>query len=198
MANHLAIGSFCQSLSDYLSQRYATYTPPAGVPALPSANFLVMSSSKFSSNEAITNRTITLFLHRVTIDNHLRNTRTRSPIGPLGIDLHIMLTVWADDADDEHVLLAWAMRELHRHAFLDRSSLSAEAQWAPDEQINIAPADLPPDELTRIWEAAQRGYRLSYPFIARVIRIDVDHSPDGAPVVAKRLSFTDHLAETTA
>ena len=197
MANHLAIHSFCQSLSDYLSQRHATYEPPAGIPALPAANFTVLSSSKFSSTDAISDGTVSLFLHRVTINNHLRNTRAAPALGPLGVDLHLLLTIWADDADDEHILLGWAMRELHQHAFLDRSSLSEIAQWAIDEQILIAPAELPPEEMARIWEAAHRGYRLSYPFIARVVRIGPDVTPDAAPVVATRFSYTDDLAETS-
>lgn len=191
VANHFAIHSFCQSLSDYLSQRHATHVAPPGVPALPTASFTVLSSSKFSSTDTIADGTVSLFLHRVTINNHLRNTRANSALGPLGLDLHLLLTIWADDADDEHILLAWAMRELHQHAYLDRSSLSAEANWARDEQINIAPAELPSEEMARIWEAAHRGYRLSYPFVARVIRIGVDPMPDAAPVVATRFSYTD-------
>jgi hypothetical protein len=198
MANHLAIHSFCQSLSDYLSQRHATYVPPSGVPALPSASFTVLSSSKFSSTDAIANGTVSLFLHRITINNHLRNTRTRSAVGPLGLDLHLLLTIWADDADDEHILLAWAMRELHQHAFLDQSSLSADAGWEVDEQINIVPAELPPEEMARIWEAAHRGYRLSYPFIGRLVRIDADQLPGGAPVVATRFEYSDEVKSPTS
>lgn len=203
MANHLAIHSFCQSLSDYLMQRHATYVPPDGVPALPAASFNILSSSKFSSSAEIpenngSSSVVTLFLHRVTINNHLRNVRTGTAVGPLGIDLHFLLTIWADKAEDEHTLLAWAMREMHQHAFLDRSSLSEVAAWAPDEQINIAPAELSPEEMARIWEAAHRGYRLSYPFVARVIRIGVDPIPDGAPVVATRFSYTDNLQEKSS
>ncbi len=197
MANHLAIHSFCQSLADYLSQRHATYSPPPGVPALPSASFAVLSSAQFSSNTVFTDRTVSLFVHRVSINNHLRNTRTNSPIGPLGLDLHILLTVWAGESSDEHILLAWAMRELHQHAFLDRSSLSDDANWSSDEQINVLPVDLPAEEMARIWEAAHRGYRLSYPFLARILRIDIDHVPDGPPVVAKRFTLTDNLKEVS-
>ncbi len=191
MANHLAIHSFCQSLSDYLGQRHATYAPPAGVPPLPAATFTVLSSSRFSSSDAIADGTVSLFLHRVSINQQLRNARPQANVGPLCLDLHLLLTVWADDADDEHILLAWAMRELHAHAFLDRSSLGAEAGWEVDEQVGLAPTDLAPEEMARIWEAAHRGYRLSHAFVARVVRIDVDRTPDGAPVVATRFGFTD-------
>lgn len=197
MANHLALHSFTQSLRDYLAQRHATFVPVAPMPALPAADFTVLSSSKFSSQDVITSPTVSLFLHRVSINNHLRNTRNGPAIGPLGLDLHFLLTIWADEAEDEHTLLAWAMKELHFHAFLDRSSLTAEADWAVDEQINLVPADLPPEEMARIWETAHRGYRLSYPFIARIIRIGMERTPDAAPVVATRFTYTDDLKETT-
>jgi hypothetical protein len=195
MANYLAVHSFCQSLSDFLSQRHATFAPPPGAPALPAATFTVLSSSKFTTQDAIADKTVTLFLHRITIDNHLRNIRTSAPVGPLGVDLHLLLTVWADDASDEHTLLAWSMREIHYHAFLDRSSLTPEAGWAVDETVQIVAADMNPEDMARIWEASQRGYRLSYPFIARVIRIGPDRLAPGAPVVSTRFTYSDNLQE---
>lgn len=194
MANHLGIHSFCQSLSDYLSQRHATYSPPVGTPALPAAHFTVLSSSKFSSADVIPDGTVSLFLHRVAIDHHLRNLRDHGPLGPLGLHLHLLLTVWADDADDEHVLFGWALRELHQHPFLDRSSLDAGAQWAADEQVNVVPAEMAPDEMARIWDVSHRGYRLSHGLVARLVRIEPDRTPDGAPTVATRFAFTDSLA----
>jgi len=191
MANHLAIHSFAQSLLTFLQQSHATFSP-----ALTATSFEVLSSGRFSSiEETIVDPTVTLYLHRITVNNHLRNTRAGPPVGPLGLDLHFLLTVWSNDAEKEHVLMAWAMRQLHYHAFLDLSSLSAEAQWAADEVVNIFAAELSPEEMARIWEASHRGYRLSYPFIARVVRLGLEKA-DGEPVVASRFSFTDNLEET--
>ena len=116
---------------------------------------------------------------------------TSDPLEDRGLGLAV--DQCADDADDEHILLAWAMRELHQHAYLDRSSLGTEAGWAVDDQVNLAAVDLMPEEMARIWEAAHRGYRLSYAFLARIVRIDVDRVPDGAPVVATRFNHTDEM-----
>jgi hypothetical protein len=199
MANHYAINSCCQSLSEYLKQRHGAFVPSSPDLKLPAASFAVLSSSTFSGTADpydSSDIAVTLFLHRVAINNHLRNIRTGSPVGPLGLDLHLLLTIWATKAEDEHVLLAWAMRELHFHAFLDRSSLGTKAGWAVDEQVNIVPADLSAEEMQRIWDVARRGYRLSYPFIARIVRIGPDKILDGAPVVAVRMSYTDNLEET--
>ncbi len=196
MANHLAIHSLCQSLVDFLAQSYATYTPPPGGLPLPAAKFEVLSSSKFSSTTAIDDDTVSLFLHRISIDNHLRNTRTAPSVGLLGLDLHLLLTVWAADPANEHILLGWAMEQFHFHAFLDRSSLS-DADWDVAEQISLVPTELNPEEMARVWEASNRGYRLSFPYIARIIRIGPRATPGNAPVVATRFSFVDNITTTT-
>ncbi len=196
MANHLAIHSVCQSIADYLAQSYSIFVASQGAGPLPNPNFAVLSSSKFSSTDAITDDTVSVFLHRITINNALRNTRNGPAVGPLGLDLHLLLTVWADDPANEHILLGWAMRQLHYHAFLDRSSLNDDAQWEVDEQICIFPTDINPEEMARIWEASHRGYRLSFPYIARIVRLGLPGGPTGAPVVATRFSFTDNLEET--
>jgi Pvc16 N-terminal domain len=194
MANHLAIHSVCQSLSDYLSQSYATFVPDPGMAPLPPAKFDVLSSSTFSSTGAIPDDTVTLFLHRISINNALRNTRVGPAVGALGLDLHLLLTVWAADAGNEHILLGWAMRQMHYHAYLDRSSLTSDAAWDVDQQITVMPTDINGEEMARIWEASNRGYRLSFPYIVRIVRLGMTLDADGPPVVATRLSFADNLA----
>jgi hypothetical protein len=194
MANHLAVYAFTESLLAYLQQSYATDTSN---PPLPAASFEVLSSGRFSTpSEGIKDTSVTLYLHRITIDNHLRKTRGGPAVGPLGLDLHFLLTVWSDKHDAELTLMGWAMRQLHFHAFLDASSLSVDANWAADDVVSLFPAEITTEEMARIWEASQRGYRLSYPFIARVVRLGIDQSPIGEPVVATRFTFTDNLQET--
>jgi hypothetical protein len=186
MANHLAIYSFAQSLRNYLQQSHSAFTP-----TLPAAVFEVLSSGRFSTiAETIQDPSVTIYLHRMTINNHLRNTRVGPAVGPLGLDLHFLLTVWSNDVEAEYTLMGWAMRQLHHHAYLDRSSLSADAKWAADEVVNLSPAELSSEEMARIWEASHRGYRLSYPFIARVVRLAIEQD-DALPVVATRFTLTE-------
>ena len=58
----------------------------------------------------------------------------------------------------------------------------------------LLPTDLTTEDLTRIWDAANRPYRLSYGFIARVVRLGKE-AGEYQPVVAARLTFTDDLHE---
>ena len=81
------------------------------------------------------------------------------------------------------------MQQLYRTPVLDRSVLSASGGWAQSDVVQIIPAELSVDDMTRIWDALAPSYRLSVSYIARMIRIDADSEPDAAPVVAQRFAL---------
>ena len=188
MANHRALHSVGHSVARFLSNTY-----PAELREEQDCQFLTVSSGQLAADEDIA-PAITLYLHRVTLDPHVRNLGSRrDPTGaptPLALDLHFLLTVWADNPVAEHTLFAWALRQLHLHPLLDVSSLSPEAGWQPDEVIHLIPAELSNEDLMRIWDALVPSYRLSFCYVARAVRIDVPTDESvGEPVVARRLEF---------
>lgn len=192
MANHLAIHALSSSLKDFLNHSY-----DAATETLPPCTFEVMSSAKFATDPTFATTTATLYLYRIATNHHLRNLRAGPPAGPLGLDLHYLLTVWGaegDTAETEQTILGWLVRELHYHPYLDPSVLNADGGWAADETVALLPTDLTTEDLTRIWDAANRPYRLSYGFIARVVRLGKE-AGEYQSVVATRLTFTDDLHE---
>jgi hypothetical protein len=194
VANHLAIQALSSSLKDFLQHSYEAAMEGA---TLPPCAFEVLSSAKFAGTSSFDATTATVYLYRVTTNHHLRNLRTGTPAGPLGLDLHFLLTVWGADTDTaeiEQTVLGWLVRELHYHPYLDSSLLSAGALWAADETVALLPADLSMEELVRIWDAVNRPFRLSYGFLARFVRLAKPEA-EFAPVVATRLSFTDDPLE---
>ncbi|MHB9009901.1 MAG: DUF4255 domain-containing protein [Limisphaerales bacterium] len=195
MANHLALHSFSESLVEFLAQTYATFTPDAGTPPLPAVGFEVLGSAQFSDPEVEIKDKVTLYLHRLAPNNHLRNHRAGTSAGPVGLDLHYLATVWVDSAMSEQILMGWVIRELHYHPFLDRSSLPDEAGWELAESISLVPEDLSAEEMSRLWETARRGARLSYPFLARIVRIGRPPTDGSTPAVASRFTLTDDLTE---
>jgi hypothetical protein len=192
MPNHLAINSFAQTLLAYLQQSHGVVAK-----TLPAVTFELLSSGRFSSpSEDIAEPSLTLYLHRITLNQHLRNARTGPAPGPLALDLHFLLTVWSTDPAIELKLMGWALRQLHYHAFLNAGSLAVDdnpAQWAPEDVVTLLPAELTTEEMARIWEAARRGYRLSHPFIARVVRLGLDGPPTGVPVIATQFELSTPL-----
>src|SRR4051794_35882704 len=121
MANLLAVHSVGSSLITYLRNAY-----PDALRVRHPCDFRLLSSGELVG--AVDFGTLlSLYLYRVTQSEHLRNVQRRNDLldapAPMAIDLHYLLTVWADSAVAEHTILAWAMRQLHDRPVLDVSSL---------------------------------------------------------------------------
>jgi hypothetical protein len=189
MANIQAIHSVGHSIVTYLRN---TYPAEVGGQAMPECAFALLSSGELAGTPEEGTR-LTLFLYRVTVNEHQRQQRPdrMSPeaLAPLGLDLHFLLTSWAGNAQDELLPLAWAMRQLYHHPILDTSALSREAAWGSDEVIQIIPSELSTEDMMRIWDALDPAYRLSVSYIARRVRLDADTLAEAAPVVATRFTY---------
>jgi hypothetical protein len=189
MANLFAIHSVGNSLVTFLRNSY-----PESLREDHGCTFRLLSSGELAEIGNI-GTTLSLYLYRVTMNEHLRNLGQAGGVldrnVPLAVDLHYLLTVWANSALAEHTILSWAMRQIHLHPVLNISSLSPEADWGPGDVVQLIPAELSNEDVMRIWDALEPSYRLSVSYIARVVRIDADAGPDARPVVAQRFSWTD-------
>ena len=160
--------------------------------AMPDCAFDLVSSGELAGDVDDATR-ITLYLYRITVNEHSRQrigaTASLAHPTPLGLDLHFLMSAWAGNARDEQTVLAWAIRQLHMFPILDASSLSPEAGWGANEVIQVIPAELPTEDLMRIWDALDPPYRLSVSYIARLVRLDPDVQVPGRPVVASRFAY---------
>ncbi|MFL5493835.1 MAG: DUF4255 domain-containing protein [Gemmatimonadales bacterium] len=184
MSNTLAVHSVGQSLMTYLANVY-----PASLKQDFPCDFRLVSSGELATNEDF-GTALTLYLYRITMNEHLRNAPRQGPGGtqvPLSVDLHFLLSAWADKPLAEHTTLAWAMQQLQQRPLLELSSLSPEADWESTDYVQVIPAELSTEDIMRIWDALDPSYRLSVSYIARVIRIDGAVEPDARPVAARRL-----------
>lgn len=196
MANVFAIHSVGSSIATFLRN---TYPATAAGRAMPACAFELISSGQLAGDLDDGTR-ITLYLYRITVNEHSRQSRPARAAAdgfvPLGLDLHYLLTAWAANPLDEQVTLAWAVRQLHQFPILDASSLSPEAGWAGDELIQILPAELSTEDVMRIWDALEPSYRLSVSYVARLVRIDPDADAERfRPVVAARFAYGTEAGE---
>ena len=189
MANDLAIYSVGESLRKYLENAY-----PEELRTLHACSFRLLSSGELVDTSNVA-PALSLYLYRVTMNEHLRNHSRAGHAfdgsAPLAIDLHSLLTVWANNSLAEHAILSWAMRELYQHPILDKSSLTADANWSSADVIQLIPAELSTEDIMRIWDALNPPYHLSLSYIARVVRIDAEAADSARPVVANRFAYTD-------
>ena len=191
MANVFAVHSVGNSIATYLRNSYPSTL--AGL-EMPDCAFDLVSSGELTGEPGDATR-ITLYLYRITVNEHSRQAAagTTARSTPIGLDLHFLMTAWAGNARDEHAMLAWAIRQLHMFPILDASSLSPEAGWGANEVIQIIPAELPTEDIMRIWDALDPAYRLSVSYIARLVRLDPDTPAVGRPVVATRFAYGEEV-----
>ena len=191
LANHVAISAVGEALRAHLESAYTG----AIETAFP-CTFTVLATGQLGEYDdpaETTNTAVTLFLYRVTVNEQLRNPlqpgRTPEGVLPaLPLDLHWMISVWANSATAEHTVFAWVLRQLATQPLLDTTLLGAEANFADDEVLQVVPAELTIEDQMRVWDALAPSYRLSVTYVVRAVRIELD-APVGQPTIAIRLPF---------
>lgn len=124
---------------------------------------------------------VSLFLYRIYPNGTHRNPRGRP--GPAGqqfrnqlpLDLHFILTAWAQDASLQHLIAGWMMRMLEDTPQLPPGLLNQHYPdlFRPDEGVVISPAELSTEELLRMWEViVNNAYQVSVPYVARYVKIE--------------------------
>jgi hypothetical protein len=138
---------------------------------------------------------INLFLLRVTPNPHSRNPPwTAEGTGalrfpPLALNLYYVVTPFATNQVDEHRVLGEAMRILHDHATLAGAALRGSLANTTEEfRIELAAPTI--EDLTRIWSAFARPYRLTVCYEAQVVVIDSETVRPVVRVTGKEDVFT--------
>ena len=172
MADIHAIQTTCDAVVRLLQE---SYRADLIEPQL-NLQFEVYSTEDFKNHMA---SGVSLFLYRVYVNQNQRtpvvrasDSRTRRPSLPL--DLHFFLTVWGAKASLQHAILGWAMRVLEDGPVVPASLLNGVRRnvFRDDETVEVVAGQLTNEELMRIWDDLPTEYRLSVPYIARIVRIE--------------------------
>lgn len=193
MADYQAVFAVGDALVKYLTNSY----DPAVV-GFPCTFKLVSSAEIAKEDTTALDRTISLYLHRMTMAEHYRNvtrlqdSNTERPV--LYLDLHYLVTYWdasAEGAEAEQKILVWTMQQLQIAPNLDTSVLSLSSSapgWDKNDAVQIIPADLSLQDILDIWDGLGPKYRLTVGYIARAVRVDRIVVPE-MPVVATRFAL---------
>jgi hypothetical protein len=142
---------------------------------------------------------VSLFLYRIYANGTYRTPSGR--IGPDGrrgrtqlpLDLHFLLTAWAQDASLQHTIAGWMMRILEDWPSLSPGQLNQKVPNAfhPEETVEIALAELGTEELFRIWEViVHHAYQISVPYVARIVKLESELTLSaGQPVQVRTFDF---------
>lgn len=119
---------------------------------------------------------LSIFLYRVDFNKSMRaswssvgNSDGRSH---LPLDLHMLLTPWAQNAEYELRILGRAMQCLEDHPSLTGPLLVEGADWAPGDSVQVLMEEVTTEAVMRTFDSLPHDYKLSVPYVVRVVRLD--------------------------
>ena len=117
--------------------------------------------------------TVSILLYRVDFNKTMRASWSAAGAvdgnAHLPVDLHYLLTAWADNADHEHRLVGRAMQVFEELGSLSGPLLHPDGNWSVNETVQLYLEDVGTDDLMRTFESLVCDFRLSIPYIARVV-----------------------------
>lgn len=148
---------------------------------------------------------VTILLYRVDFNKTMRaawsavgNADGR---GYLALDLHYLLTPWADNAEHQHMIIGRVMQALERTPMLHGPTLyspslplpayASEPQAATTDTVQILLEEISTEALMRTFDSLPSDYRLSVPYVARVVRIDTLETAVAPPVIDADIRFRE-------
>ncbi len=204
MTDFQAIALAGESIVRYLRSAFVAVPPlldPAENPNDPHVpRTIVVELADAASLKSITKSTehgtiVTLLLYRVDVNRALRSTMgmvpDRSGATSLPLDLFYLLTAWAPNATEEHLIIGRAMQALEQGTPLSGpATLTRIGGMTTDEtldKLSIVIDELSNEAMMRIFESLRVEYRLSIPYIARVTTISTRDGRSVPPVLDERI-----------
>jgi hypothetical protein len=140
---------------------------------------VLVRTADFQESEVVTSigsPALSIFLYRVDFNKTMRaawsGVGSQDGRGHLAVDLHLLLTAWAANAEFEHRIIGKTMQAIETTPLLSGPLLDPSADWAPNESLQLILEDITTEAVMRTFDSLPTDYRLSIPYIARIIRID--------------------------
>ena len=190
MAGFAGIAATGKSIERLLNAAFADEEPVPGK----KTRAVLVRTSDFEETNAATNigsPALSVFLYRVDSNKVMRAAwsavSSQDGVPHFAVDLHFLLTPWADNAEFEQRILGKAMQCLETTPQLSGPLLHPSADWAANETVQVVSEDIPPEAMLRAFDSLPTDYRLSVSYVARVVRIDgreATPTPPATTVVA--------------
>ena len=186
MAGFTAIAAVGKSLERLLAQAFLERPP---VPGKTTKAALVRTEDLANGliKPILGDHGLSILLYRVDFNKAMRAAWSAvghvDGRGHLPLDLHYLLTPWADNAEHQHMIIGRAMQALERRGMLSGPLLYApnlpptpdyadEPVASATDNVQLVLEDVSTEALMRTFDSLPGDYRLSIPYVARVVRID--------------------------
>lgn len=175
MAGSASIAAAGQSIVRMLNLCFETEPPIAQR----RTQAVLVRTNDFQENQVATvmgANALSVFLYRVDFNKAMRAAWSAAGAvdghAHLALDLHYLMTPWSDNAQHEQRILGRALQCLEDTPILAGPLLEPSGDWADNEGIQLVIEEVATDALMRTFDSLPTDYRLSVPYIARVLRLD--------------------------
>ena len=137
---------------------------------------------------------LSVYLYRVVENPDLKNRHLevadahRQIFPPLALNLYYLMTPITNSADNDHALLGKALQIFYRNSGVCGSALKGILAGT-DLKLRVILNPISLDELSNLWSAFLRPYRLSVSYEVKVVFIDSERETTGERVLEKRIKF---------
>lgn len=186
MSGFTGVAGVGKSLERLLTHAFSERSP---VPAKTAKAVLIRTEDLDSTKikAVVGDFGLSILLYRVDFNKTMRAAWSaigqNDGRGHLALDLHYLLTPWADNAEHQHMIVGRAMQALERMPMLSgpllyEPPLPATSEYADEprvsttDEIQIVLEEISTEALMRTFDSLPGDYHLSVPYVARVVRID--------------------------
>lgn len=197
MGGYTSIAAVGKSLERLLARAFAEREP---VPGKTTKAVLIRTEDLADevAKETIGDYALSILLYRVDFNKAMRATWSAvghgDGRGHLALDLHYLLTPWAENAEYQHMIIGRTLQTLEQMPVLSGPLLytpslpntpmyAGEPVMAPTDSVQLVLEEISTEALMRTFDSLPSDYRLSVPYVARVVRIDTRGETLQPPVV---------------
>jgi hypothetical protein len=175
------------SIVGLLNRRFAS-NPDASAANL---NAFLASSSELKTminglGQLISRPAVSVYCYKVSVDRETRPgwsaVATADGIPRLPLKMHLLIAAWGGNAEEELRWLGLSAQILESESVLAGPMLDAQGAWRPDEVVTVVPDELALDTVSEAFQALSTDYRLSLPYIARVVILEGRRETVAGPV----------------
>ncbi len=195
MGGYASIAAVGKSIERLLAQAFLERQPVPGRVAR-----VVLIRTEDLSDTLLATRigtyALSILLYRVDFNRTMRSSWSAvghgDGRGHLALDLHYLLTPWAENAEYQHMILGRAMQVMEGTPSLTGPLLyqpslppayADEPTLQPADSVQLMLEEISTEALMRTFDSLPGDYHLSVPYVARVVRIDTRVALPTPPVV---------------
>jgi hypothetical protein len=195
VAGYRALAAAGRSIVDLLNRRFAETLPGGPRPTAVLAGTVDFDEVNNNPTAVIQYPAVSVYCYRVCVDRETRPgwsaVGSVDGIARLPLRMHMMIAAWDTVVESELEWLGLAAQVLESEPILTGPLLHPSGAWEPGDAIQIVADDIALESMSEAFQALTTDYRLSLPYIARVIRIDGrrDDAAESVATVAARLEI---------